>query len=127
MPEAGTLDGFSIPEELFERIAQTQDLSELKAVLFVLRLSGSGGIRAVLAAELSSPGVIRAIAGPHHPEGGERRAQRAVERAVTNGTVLRLSVGTTNARRQYLLPATRQARSLIERLRAEDPEIAGEM
>jgi DNA replication protein len=127
MPEAGIAGGVSIPEELFERIAQTQDLSELKAILFVLRLSGSGASRAVTAAELRSPHIERAIAGPHHPEGGELRAQRAVDRAVTNGALLRLTVGAADARRQYLLPATTQARSLVARLRVDDPETVQEL
>lgn len=127
MPEATTADGVSIPEELFERIVDTQDLSELRAILLVLRLSGSGSARAVPVAELRSPQLARAIAGPHHPEGGELRAQRAVDRAVTNGALLLLTVGASDTRRQYLLPATSRARSLVMRLRAGNPETAEEL
>lgn len=117
MPDFGHAVGLSIPDDLFDRLVDTQDLSELKAVLQVLRLSGANTIRAVPSSELLVPRVARSIAGPHNPEAGELRAQRAVDRAVTNGSLLRISFGMGAQRRQYLLPATQQARSVVERLR----------
>lgn len=124
MPEPVRPDAISIPGELFDRLVETQDLSELKAILFVLRLSGAETTRAVPSAELRAPRITRAIAGPHNPEGGEQRAQRAVDRAVTNGALLRVTVGTGTHRQPHLLPATARARSLVERLRADQPGTA---
>jgi DNA replication protein len=127
MPEADQEAGVSIPGELFDRLIATQDLSELKAILCVLRLSGTAATRAVPSAELRAPQVARAIAGPHNPEGGEKRAQRAVDRAVTNGALLRITVGPASNCQQYLLPATPQARSVVERLRADEMGTAVEL
>jgi DnaD/phage-associated family protein len=124
MPEAAVEDGVTIPGELFDQLSATQDLSELKAVLFVLRLSGTGATRAVPSIELHAPRVARTIAGPHHPEGAEKRVQRALDRAVTNGALLRVTVGPASNRQAYLLPATRHARALVDRLRGDDSDTA---
>jgi DNA replication protein len=127
MPEADQRSGVTIPAELFDQIIETQDLSELKAILHVLLLSGAGATMAVPAAELLAPRVVRAIAGSNNPEAKEDRAQRAVDRAVTNGVLLRITAGAGASRQQYLLPATKQTRALVERLRAGETGTADEI
>lgn len=120
-------NGVTIPEELIDRVMATQDLSELKAVLMVLRLSGASTTHAVASSDLQGPRVARMVAGPHNPEGAQKRTQRAVDRAVANGTLLRVSTGTGMERRDFLLAASNRARSLVDRLRANEADSAREM
>lgn len=127
MPEAGSETATTVPGELFDRLLATEDLSELKAVLVVLRLATTQGTASVLAADLWAPEHARAIAGPFNPEGAEKRVQRAVERAVTNGLLMRVTAGNGSDRRQYLIPATDRAAELAQQLRAEAPQAAEEL
>lgn len=127
MPDGPSEPDLEIPGELFDRLLQIQDLAELKAVLYVLRLAGVGSSQPVPVADLLVTDIARAIAGPFNPEGALQRAQRAIDRAVTNGGLLRLTVGTTPHREAFLLPATMDARSQVDRLRAGDPDANIEM
>lgn len=124
MPDRAGNAPTSIPPEMFDRLLETEDLSELKAILQVLRLSGDESPRPVPVADLLAPGAARTIAGPHHPEGAERRAQRAIDRAVANGSLLRVAVDSGTGPASYVFPATTAARTLVERLRAGDPRAA---
>lgn len=125
MPEAEEDGSLVIPPDLIDRIFGAQDLAELKAVLAVLQRAGAGGARAVPVDELLSPRLARDVAGAHNPEGAEARVRRAIERALTNGSLLRLTVHEPEGARQYLLPATARAADGVDRLRAEEPGAAG--
>jgi DNA replication protein len=127
MPDDPALSSIGIPRELFDQLLQTQDLSELKAILCVLRLSYTSSGRPVPSADLLAPDVARTIAGPHNPEGAQQRTHRAVDRAVTNGSLLRITIGMPAERESYMMPATAEARLRVERLRAGDPGTAIEM
>lgn len=127
MPDAPAEPGVEIPRDLFDRLLQTQDLSELKAILLVLDRSGEAQAGPVRAADLFAPDAARTIAGPHNPEGAQRRAQRSVDRAVTNGALLRLTVASSSGHEAFLVPATARSRLLVDRLRASDPDAAREM
>jgi DNA replication protein len=127
MPDDAAEPGIAIPRELFDRLLQTQDLSELKAILCVIRLAGSSASRPVPSAELLGPETARSIAGPHNPEGAQQRAQRAVDRAVTNGSLFRITTGAATNRETYVVPASTRTRTLVERLRSGDAGTIPEM
>jgi DnaD/phage-associated family protein len=90
----------------------------------VIRLAAGTDGLAVEVGALREPDILRSVAGATSPEPAERRVRRAVERAVANGTLLRVTVEGEAGRRTYLLPATREADLLLDRLRAADPEAA---
>ncbi len=127
MPDDPSESGVVVPREVFDRLLQTQDLAELKAILAVFRLSGRASGRPVPVASVLGPELARTIAGPLNPEGAQLRAQRAIDRAVTNGALLRISVESQTGREAFVVPCTEEGRSLVDRLRAADPSAAGEV
>lgn len=127
MPDDPPDLGVVVPEEVFDRLLQTQDLAELKAILTALQLSARASGRPVPAATLLGPDAARTISGPHNPEGAERRAQRAVDRAVANGALLRITVGTSAGPEVFLVPATDRTRRLADRVHAADSGAVEEM
>lgn len=109
----------SLSPEFFEGIlARTRDVEELKLVLYVAQLSARSGRPAVSQVALEAPEIMRSVVGLDHPEPAEERLQRALGRAVANGSLLRITVGTREAR--YLM-ATDENRVLLRRL-IEDTE-----
>jgi DNA replication protein len=120
MPDDAAESSVAIPRELFDRLVQVQDLSELKAILCVIRFAGSATNRPVPSGDLLAPEAARTIAGPHNPEDAQQRAQRAVDRAVTNGSLFRITVGAATNRETYVVPVTTRTRTLVERLRSGD-------
>jgi DNA replication protein len=127
MPDDAAESSVAIPRELFDRLVQVQDLSELKAILYVIRYAGSATSRPVPSRDLLAPEAARTIAGPHNPEDAQQRAQRAVDRAVTNGSLFRITVGAATNRETYVVPATTRTRTLVERLRSGDGSTVPEM
>lgn len=122
MSEAGDEDLVVPGTYLREILQRTEDLAELKAILVVAQLTGGVGGRGVSIERLREPAMSRVIVGRHSPEPAEVRLQRAIERALANGALLRLTVRGGNGADIWLFPATRQNRALIEALRRDEPE-----
>lgn len=85
-PEAVLID-----EELFREILpRVRDLNQLKAVLYVAFVAARTGNPAVPMSALLAPDVLRDIVGLDSPEPAEDRLKAGLDRAVADGTLLRL-------------------------------------
>jgi DnaD/phage-associated family protein len=105
-----------IEDEFFKRILpDLRDLAELKLALHARYLAAHLGTPAIPVAMFMSPEVVRSVAGTHSPEPGVDRVRRAIDRAVANGVLLRLTVESTQGTGIFVLPATPQNRQLVER------------
>jgi DnaD/phage-associated family protein len=114
----------SIPRDFFDEVLpRVHDLAELKAVLFVFHLGAKAGRSGVPFGALRQPGTARAIVGTESPEPVEERLRRALDRAVANGVLLRLTVHQEARTEQYFLPASPGNRVLIEQLLSDQPEV----
>lgn len=111
-----------VPETFFaHQLPRVQDLAELKAVLYVLRLAARRR-GAVPIGDLLAPGVLRDVAGASSPRPAEKRLQEVLHRAVANGTLLQVTVRAEGGPAPYFLPATPENRRLLERMRwGEEP------
>ncbi|MGI8826006.1 MAG: DnaD domain-containing protein [Chloroflexota bacterium] len=96
------------------------DTHELKAVLYIAWLASRSGCPATSFDQLLDPPILRAIVGIGSPEQAADKLRRALDRAVSNGAVLRVKAGIGDGARQYFLVATPSNRELLERLDAAD-------
>ena len=111
-----------VPEAFFDdQLPRIQDLAELKAVLYVLRLADRRRGAVPLSDLLATP-VLRSVVGASSPRPAETRMQEALRRAVANGTLLQVTVRAEEGPTPYYLPATPENRRLLERMRwGEEP------
>ncbi|MBV9281958.1 MAG: DnaD domain protein [Chloroflexi bacterium] len=124
----GDLNEVPVARELFTAVVpRIEDLAELKLALYVAYLAAQRGTPAVPVRELHAPTILRDLARPSSPEPAEERLQRVIERAVANGTLLRIAVRTGDGPAGYLLPASRANRDLIDRMRTADPDAEREL
>ncbi len=80
-----------IDEELFRALLpRIRDLAQLKAVLYVAYVAARDSAPAVPMTALLAPDILRDIAGPGSPEPAEERLKAGLDRAVADGTLLRL-------------------------------------
>jgi DnaD/phage-associated family protein len=98
-------------------LARAHDASEIKVVLQVVRLSAANGSPRVALERLLAPDSARAIVGVDSPEPAEARVRRAIERAVADGLLHRVTVRTSGHEDTFLLPATAENGRLVRRLR----------
>lgn len=106
-----------LPGEFFDDVLPAiSDLAELKAVLSVARLAAESHRPGARLSRLLAPDVLRVLAPEPSPEPAERRLQRTLDRAVANGSLLRLTLREPDHEEQYYLPASSRSRDLIERL-----------
>lgn len=111
-------------DELIDDVLpRVTDIAELKAILYVHHLSRRRARPAVPYADLLDGRRLSAIVGIDTPEPAEDRLRRAVERAVAAGFLLRVSADG----HAWLLPATNAGRTLIDRLRAGEPEALADL
>lgn len=81
----------SIQDELFRGLLpRIRDLAQLKAVLYVAYFSARNRALTVSLDALMDPAVLRDIAGLESPEPAEDRLKGGLDRAVADGTLLRL-------------------------------------
>jgi len=109
----------SVPWALFtEVIPGIEDLAEYKVVLKVVQIGTERRQLMVSMNQLLEPVVCRSLVPLTTPGSREPRVRRAVEQAVANGTLLRL---TQAGQDTMLLLGTGANRSLVQRLVAGDP------
>ncbi len=109
----------SVPCALFaEVIPGIKDLAEYKVVLKVAQLGAERRQLMVSMTDLLEPDACRSLLPLSTPGPREPRVRRAVEQAVANGTLLRL---TPAGKDTMLLLGTGANRSLVQRLVAGDP------
>jgi DnaD/phage-associated family protein len=72
-------------------LPRIRDLSELKAVLYVAYSAARSGVQAVPLEALMAAEVLRDIAGLDSPEPAEDRVKAGLDRAVADGSLLRLT------------------------------------
>jgi DNA replication protein len=120
-----TADRQLLPGSFLHRVlTQVEDLAELKAILYVAYVMEETGARSVPLERVLSTDGAQAVAHQRSPEPGRVRVQRALDRAVVNGHLLRLRVlGNTEETTEYL-PATAENIDLIDRLQAGDASAA---
>jgi DnaD/phage-associated family protein len=86
-----TSDELCIDEGLFRDILpRIRDLAELKAVLYVAYIGARTGEHTVSMDALMEPAVLRDIAGLDSPDPAEERLKAGLDRAVADGSLLRL-------------------------------------
>jgi DnaD/phage-associated family protein len=95
-------------------------VAELKVVLQVFRLWKGPGRPGVELDRLLDPVICRAVLGQDSPEPAQRRMLRVLDRAVANGTILRLVTTTSGREMVGFLPATSETHAILQRLRAGD-------
>ena len=117
-----------LPVEFFDRIlVETEELPELKVVLHTSYLAARQGTPAVALDDLLAADVVRSVAGSNSPEPGELRLIRAVDRAVANGSLLRVSLQVKGQTKTLLLLASAHNRGIVDRLRVDDPSVWDEL
>jgi DnaD/phage-associated family protein len=85
---SGTLP---VDEDLFRvLLPRVRDLAELKTVLYVAYTAARSGQPAVPLERLTEPEILRDIAGLDSPQPAEERLRAGLDRAVADGTLLRL-------------------------------------
>jgi len=112
---------------LLELLQRSEELGELKAVLYTLYLAARRGTRAVSLDDLLAPPVTRALVGRNSPEPAELRLRQSLDRAVAAGSLLRLTAGSRGRQRMYFLPATNDNRELVDAVRASEPRAVREL
>jgi DnaD/phage-associated family protein len=118
-------DTVGVASEVFEAtMPRIRDLAELKAVLMVSYLATRRHAAGVAFADMVVPSVARVILGTGSPEPAELRLRAVLDRAVANGSLLRLRVEQGDRSDDYVFPATAVNRRRIERLRNDDVEAA---
>jgi len=117
-----------LPVEFFDRIlVETKELPELKVVLHASYLAARQGTPAVALDDLLAADVVRSVAGPTSPEPGEVRLMRAVDRAVANGSLLRVSLQVKGQATTLLLLSSARNRGIVDRMWAADPSVWSEL
>ena len=113
-----------VSEELFRDILpRVGDLTELKAILQVTYRSSTSERPTVSFRELLVTDALRSIVGLNSPEPAEDRLRSALDRAVANGFLLRLTAGND----VWYLPATDSCRALLDRLRSGNEHAVGNL
>lgn len=114
-----------VPEELFVDILPAiGDMAELKAIARVAFITAKQDSATVSLQTLLEADTMRGIVGLDSPESAETRLRRALDRAVADGALLRLTVHGQGP--SYAL-ATDRNRRLIEDLRAGEEQAATEL
>jgi DnaD/phage-associated family protein len=112
-----------VPEEFFREILpRVTDLAELKIILHVFHRANGRGTHGVPLQELLSSDVLRSVVGLLSPEPAEDRLRGTLDRAVANGSLLRVTVRIEGRAVPYFLPATHHTRRLVDRLLQDDVE-----
>lgn len=115
----------SFPREFFtETLPRITDLGELKVTLHVMHIARERQVPAVPLSALLDPTVLHSVLGKNSPSPAPSRMKKVLERAVSNGVLLRLTVGHGSSSRQYFLPGTTQGRETVSRLLQDDSELA---
>jgi DNA replication protein len=115
----------TIPDEFFAQVLpRIRDLAELKVVLHVFQVGARLGTPAVPLTELLRPNIVQSVVGDQSPEAATDRLHRIVERAVSNGALLRLTVTTTEKSETLLAPGTSSNRDLMERIGVDDESVS---
>ncbi|HZS94145.1 MAG TPA: DnaD domain protein [Chloroflexota bacterium] len=84
-------DEIGIPLDYFDRVLDaTHDLSELKAVLQVIRLAAERPFPAIPQSDLLSGPTARLVAGLDSPVPAEERLLHSLGRAVSDGLLMRI-------------------------------------
>lgn len=123
---AATSDSIPVPHELFrELLPRITNLEELKIVLHVVELARRRGTRGVPIEDLLSASVVQSVVGTNSPEPAELRLGRVLDRAIANGSLVRIAVQNGASPTAYFFLSTRENRELVQRLRADDPGAAG--
>jgi len=108
----------SVPWALFAEILPgIEDLAEYKVVLKVVQIGTERGQVMVSMNDLLDPVVCRSLVPLTTPGSREPRVRRAVEHAIANGSLLRLSPAGQDT---MLLLGTGANRNLVQRLVAGD-------
>jgi DNA replication protein len=103
--------------EFFDTILpRTEDLAELKVVLHVIEMTASGERIMVSREQLEKGRIARSVAGSNSAEPGISRLQRALDRAVANGSLLRLFPAGESGAETYFMPMSAGNRRLVESL-----------
>jgi DNA replication protein len=113
----------SVPIEdalLGQLLVRVGDLSELKAVLHVVRLAAQRASPLVPVEALLIPAVVRSIAPATTPEPAPERVQRSVDQAIADGLLLRITIHSAEGPRVHVLASTEANRALVDRLRSGD-------
>jgi DNA replication protein len=117
-PEGASI---KVATELFtEMLPRVSDLAELKAVLMVSYLGARQASPGVSLAQMAEPGVARVILGMGSPEPSELLLQRVIDRAVANGSLLRLRYDQGSRQTSFLFPVSESNRRRLKRLRQAD-------
>lgn len=110
-------DQLPVPRHLFTHLLpRIQSLEEMKVMLRVVFAGAERGTPAVPMDELLRPEAVRWISSSDSPVPATTRVRRAVEQAVADGALLRLTVRSAGRSDDYLLPGTPASRDLVERL-----------
>jgi DNA replication protein len=118
-------DVLSIDEALFrDLLPRIRDLGQLKAVLYVAYIGARTGRHTVSMDALTDPVVLRDIAGLDSPEPAEDRLKAGLDRAVADGSLLRL-VHRSGSRVEVVFAlGTEQNAEMIRRLTEDGDEAA---
>lgn len=107
-------------------IANTEDLGELKVVLYVMLHVSDRQTAGVRLCDLLAPEAVRLLVSGNHPEPAAKRVRHNLERALASGKLLRLEWGTEGEPEVRILPGTEHNRRLMEELRAgAEPAVVG--
>lgn len=114
-----------INDELFLKLLpRIRNLEQLKAVLYVAFFAARDGKRAVPMTALMAPDVLRDIAGKGSPEPAELRLRTGLDRAVADGTLLRLVRRQAGRAEVVFMLGTEENASLVGRLMQGDDDAA---
>src|SRR5437588_7267128 len=117
-------DSVVVSQALFlDLLPRIGDLAQSKAVMMVAYFSADSDAPGVDQEVLLRPGVVQTVVGGASPEPGEARMKAVLDRAVANGTLLRIAVGERARRVQFLL-ASPGNRALVRALGAGDTRAA---
>jgi DnaD/phage-associated family protein len=115
-----------IDDELFRKVLpRIRDLGQLKAVLYVAFMAARDRNPAVPISALRAPDILRDIAGTGSPEPAEDRLKAGLDRAVADGTLLRLVRRNGGRTEVVFLLGTDDNEQLVRRLMAGD-DVAAE-
>jgi DNA replication protein len=123
-----TADHSVLPRSFLLRVlTQVEDLAELRAILYVSYVMEETGARSVSLERLLSVEATQIVAHERSPEPGRIRVQRALDRAVVNGHLLRLRTLERGRSSTAYLLATPENEDVVERLEAGDAAAAAEL
>lgn len=113
-----------IPDEFFqELLPNVSDLGELKVILHLYHIAAHKGTPGVSLEDVLAPDVVHSVATAASPIPSTERVRGYLERAIANGSVLRLTIRGDEGARILLLPSTAGNRVLVAQL-GDDPQFA---